>query len=458
MLSLFRHRFERRVPPSLRPYSLRVNVGRGYLAAAVVFFVFYACLAYSYNVYLYPLYSYMGARELEIGMANIVLWAVFAFAAPFFCGMRLQRPGDFLLAILYVAVVPSAIVLNGANRYAADSLPLGFMGGVDTGVGLGILIVSLANLVVIRRPEDLHKSGAGRLPGWLLGANLLAVALILVKTWSYFSFDFGGQYTRRSLARDVFASGSFLAYYCSIFTQGLFPVFLGYGIYLRKHAYTLAGLLSVLVLWGGTGQKYPFFVLVLVVGLMLWYRGLGYVHILLLPLAGIFVIFAGIVEDQLFDYSYINDYLLRRIYAVASTLLGAAQLYVSDHGMGYYKDTLLGALVMGKRSESLTFSVGATIFRRPDINANVDFLALAWMQGGLAAAAAEALAVSVIVIILNRIYQQYRDVMAVCIAVLLASKIVEQSLLTALVSSGTFLMIVALHLMTRQRSGPRSHG
>lgn len=439
-------------------YALRVQTGPGYYMAAVLFFLFYASLAYSYNVYLSPLYDYMGAQELVVGTGEVVLWISCALAAPFFCGLRLQRPGDFLLAFLYMAVVPSALVLQGASRYATDSLPQGFMGGVAAAVGIGILIVSAANLIVIRRGTHTGLAAGGRLPGWLLGANLLALALILVNTWSHFSFDFAGQYTRRYLARDVFSSGSFLAYYCSIFTQGLFPIFLGYGIYRRRHAYTMAGLLSVLVLWGGTGQKYPFLVLVVVVGMMCWYRAIGYVHTLLLPLAGFLVVTAGMVEHELLGYSYINDYFLRRVYAVASTLLGAAQLYVSDHGMGYYKDTLLGALVMGQRSESLTFLVGANIFRRPDINANVDFLALAWMQGGLAAVVAEAVVVSIIVIMLNRIYQQYRDVMAVCIAVLLASKIVEQSLLTALVSSGTFLMIIALHLMTRQRHGPPGRG
>ncbi|AZW42118.1 hypothetical protein CWR61_00680 [Bordetella bronchiseptica] len=147
---------------------------------------------------------------------------------------------------------------------------------------------------------------------------------------------------------------------------------------------------------------------------------------------------------------------MRRVFTVPSTLLGAAELFTSDYGFNHYSDTMFGALLTGVRTEPLSFLVGDTIFHSPGTNANVDFLAVAWMQGGFFAVLIEACIVGALVFVLNYMHETRNNALAVSIAILLATKIVEQSLPVALVSSGILMMILAAHFMMRRKPVPRA--
>ncbi|WP_439811154.1 hypothetical protein QCN28_23640 [Bordetella bronchiseptica] len=435
---------------------VKVTGGRGWLGTAALLFLFYVTVAYSHNVYLYRLYNYMGAAQQEITGLHLASWALFALLGAFFCNPRMYKPGDLVLAIMYVAVVPSVIVLQGASSYAGQVMLYGHVDTLVASVGFGVVLLSCFNALTSRGPANGTYGFNARFMHLLVAANLLALVLMVIYSASYFSFDFSGQYVRRLLARTSFPSGSPIAYYCSIMTQGLFPIFVGYGIQYRKRAYTVIGILNVMVLWGASGQKYPFIVFLLIVFILLWYRRFGFVRFNWLILGGITALLAGVAEDMIFGYSYINDYFLRRVFTVPSTLLGAAELFTSDYGFNHYSDTMFGALLTGVRTEPLSFLVGDTIFHSPGTNANVDFLAVAWMQGGFFAVLIEACIVGALVFVLNYMHETRNNALAVSIAILLATKIVEQSLPVALVSSGILMMILAAHFMMRRKPVPRA--
>lgn len=102
--------------------------------------------------------------------------------------------------------------------------------------------------------------------------NIVVLVFIFFKSAGYFSFDFAGQYARRALAREVFAAGSANGYLSSIGTQAFFPVLFAWGVYRRQWFYLVLGIVNALVLWGAFGQKYPFVVLFLIYGLMVYFR------------------------------------------------------------------------------------------------------------------------------------------------------------------------------------------
>lgn len=430
-------------------YYLRIKAEKGTFQAGLLFFAFYASVVYSYNTYLFSLYDYMGARPKDVSILDVGLWLIVAFLAAYFCGTKLQRPGDFVLAIFYLTVVPCTLVLSNANQFLSELSVVSMFNSIPNAVMLGILILSVANLITSRAHESIRYYFNPTALYILIVANFFALLLLGYLSRDYFSMSFFGHHDRRMLSREFIPGGTLSAYFCSIFTHGVFPILLTYGVQKKKNIYVGIGLLNVLVLWGAFGEKYPMIIAAFIFFVMHYYRRMGYLHIL--HLVGVFlgVVLLGIIEAFVFDYSYINDYFLRRTLVVPEVMLGAAELYVDRFGHGFYTDTLIGVLFNSNRTTPLTLLIGSNIFANDQTNANVNFLALSWMQAGLMGVIIEAAIVAGVIILLNKIYQQRGDWLTISVAFLLATKIIEQSLLTALISSGIMLMLISVFFMTR---------
>lgn len=410
-----------------------------------LFFAYFLVLVWVNNSYLYPLYHYMGAAEKNFDFGLCVYLLCLGFACALLCGGSIRRPGDLLVTLMVMVLVPHAMVLNGANRFSPDSTP---WSGVSLAVASGVLLIGLVNKVRFRPREEGQGASGGRALVLLAAINVTVLAFILMKSIGHFSFDFGGQYVRRLIAREVFAAGSVNAYLASIGTQAFFPVLFAWGVYNRRPFFILLGCLNVLILWGAFGQKYPFIVLGLIYGLMLYFRRFGQIKVSWVISAVLLVLLAGAIEYEAFGYSYLNDYLLRRAFIVPSTLLGAVDQFVGQFGVNFYADTLLASLFGHGRGESLTFQLGTEIYNNPDMNANVNFLAIAYMQLGYWGVLIESLFVAGGVILMNFLFSRYLAFMAVPVAMLFTTKILEQSLLTVLLGSGVFVMLIVLLLMS----------
>ncbi len=199
---------------------------------------------------------------------------------------------------------------------------------------------------------------------------------------------------------------------------------------------------------GAFGQKYPFIVLILIYGLMMYFRKFGRVSVSWIVGALLALLLMGALEHEVLGYSYLNDYLLRRAFIVPSTLLGAVDQFVTQFGSNYYSDTLLGVFFGQGRAETLTFRLGSEIYNNPSMNANVNFFAIAYMQAGYLGVWVESLVVAAIVILMNFLFSRYRAFMAIPVALLFTTKILEQSLLTVLLGSGVFVMLMFLVLIS----------
>lgn len=425
---------------------LTTRIDKSVLLNAVLLFAYFLVLVWVNNSYIYQLYSYMGAAERPLDVLQCLYLLLLAVVCATLAVGRIERPGDLLVAFFVLVLVPHALVLNGANRFAPDAGPTS---GVALAMVLGVSIIALANKIRFYPREQHVSENQGRdVLAVLSFLNLAVLAFILAKSASYFSFDFAGQYVRRAIARDVFATGTAGAYIASIGTQALFPVLFAWGVYRKKKRFLALGILNVVVLWGAFGQKYPIVVVCLIYALMVYFRRFGSIKLSWLLMALLAVLLFGAVEHQLFGYSYLNDYFLRRVFIVPSTLLGAVDAFVVQFGSNFYSDTLLGALFGQGRADPVTFRLGAEMFDSPLMNANVNFFAIAFMQLKYVGVIIESMIVASIVILLNYLYSRRGAVLAIPVALLVASKIIEQSLLTVLLGSGIFFMLVSLVLIT----------
>ena len=82
------------------------------------------------------------------------------------------------------------------------------------------------------------------------------------------------------------------------------------------------------------------------------------------------------------------------------------------------------------------------------MNANVNFFAIAYMHLSYWGVFIESLFVAGAVILMNFLFSRYQAFMAVPVAILFTTKVLEQSLLTVLLGSGVFVMLMVLVLMS----------
>ena len=421
---------------------LLARVDRSVLFNTLLLFTYFAVVVWVNNNYIFSLYEYMGAAKKTVDLALVSYLIILAFVCSLLCGGKIRRPGDLLVTLLIVVLVPHALVLNGANQFSPDAEP---WSGVSLAVLLGVLIIGTANKIRFYPLEDSQRENQGRRVLLLLSIiNLSVLTFIFLKSAGYFSLDFAGQYVRRAVARDVFAAGSVSGYLSSIGTQAFFPVLFAWGVYKRKWFYLALGIVNVLILWGAFGQKYPFIVLFLIYSLMVYFRRFGQVRVSWVVGALLGLLLMGALEYEMLGYSYLNDYFLRRAFVVPATLLGAVNQFVGEFGANYYSDTLLGAMFGQGRAETLTFRLGSEVFNNPSMNANVNFFAIAYMQLGYLGVMAESFFVAAIVLLMNFFFSRYCAFIAIPVALLFTTKILEQSLLTVLLGSGFFVMLLVL--------------
>lgn len=69
---------------------------------------------------------------------------VLALICALLCGGAIRRPGDLLVTLLVVILVPHSLVLNGANQYSPDAQP---WAGVPLAIAFGILIIGIVNKI-----------------------------------------------------------------------------------------------------------------------------------------------------------------------------------------------------------------------------------------------------------------------------------------------------------------------
>lgn len=419
---------------------LSLRLQNALIVNAVLFLAYYSLLIWSNNTYLYQLYEYMGASVRPVDITFILTLPLLAVYSSFLCGDSISKPGDVIVALMVLVLFPHAIILKGANQFSPDSE---ISAGIGLAVLLGVTLLAAANKVRFRKVA-IYSSDATRylrIAGFI---NVLVLLYIIWQSLSYFSFSYSDQYVRRALARVTFPSGSPISYVASVGTQAVFPVLFAWGIYKKHKAFFMMGIVNALVLWGAFGQKYPFIVLALIFLLMSVMKRAGSVSIKWLLIVGMFSILAGAFEQELLGYSYINDYFLRRVFIVPSTLIGAAERYAQMFGWNFYGDTIVSLLMGSNRTESITFLLGREMFSDTATNANVNYIAVAYLQFGYWGAVIESLVVASMLMLMNGLYTSRNTEVAMPIALLLSTKILEQSLSIVMLSSGVLLMLILL--------------
>lgn len=159
------------------------RVDRSILLNTVLLFAFFSATVWVNNNYIYHLYDYMGsAKNCRLRLVS-VLDGLGAHLCPV-VWRAIRRPGDLLVTLLVVILVPHSLVLNGANQYSPDAQP---WAGVPLAIAFGILIIGIVNKIRFHPLGALQRENQGRRMLVLLSVlNIVVLVFIFFKSAGYF--------------------------------------------------------------------------------------------------------------------------------------------------------------------------------------------------------------------------------------------------------------------------------
>ncbi|WP_144244127.1 hypothetical protein [Nitrincola sp. A-D6] len=413
-----------------------------------LYFSYYLLIVILYNYSLYDLYSYKGAEKIINLELRVIFCIFFSILSATITPKLLRKPGDYLVFILTIGLIPTVVILNGVSRYS----------NVDFEYIL-IVFLTMTALAIFNSVDNLKNNylsfKINKSIVVIIGAlNIIAIILVLYKTQSYFSLSYDGYHIRRILSKDIFQPGKLESYYVSIFLQGMFPVIFVFSMVEKNRFLIYVSLASIIVLWGAFGERYTV-VLAIFLYLIIFFhkknngKGVGSIYILLVLIG---ILCTGILEKYLFDSIYINDHLLRRIYAVPAIINDAYIQYAKSIGFNEYCDTKLYIFHCIDRTINVAYLVSQKIINDPDMNANTNFITYSFVNAGFFGVFIEVAIVGAIVVICNYVFIKETNYFIFSVCLLMALKIIEKSLPISLISSGILLIMAISYLSYRKRT------
>jgi hypothetical protein len=271
---------------------------------------------------------------------------------------------------------------------------------------------------------------------------LAAVAVALMNSRQSGGLTIADAYERRMVGRDIFQSGSFIAYLNVMSMNGINPfiAFLG-GLLNRKSLALLAAFFAG-VFFFSVGVKAPMAVagLAYLVGLGVRSGRPGiFFHAVIIVTALLFLTF--LIEYAGVGYSQVAEYYFRRIFVIPG--------FDVQHYMGLMFESggQLWSPWTGINSDlSPTFLIGALFFGNVQDNVNTNAFIYALAAGGFPAYVATIAFVGGLLKAFDALYAASSNAGYLYLGFLFSILVTEQSATTALVSSGVGLLFGLLVL------------
>jgi hypothetical protein len=396
----------------------------------------------SYVLGLLGLYYFHGNYQNEsYGYNQIETSAEFLTCSIFsiiFCTYllvrRYKKSSDYFLLLYGLIVIVPYGVLHGISRVEG--------GQVEVDIILLLipyLVVMLICKANVRYPNILLIHEDNILKFFLL-LSVITIVMLIINSPSQASFSLIDSYGRRLEARDTYGSGTFIAYSSSMVMNGLLPLYAFLGAYNKKIVYLFLSVFLYSIFFYIYGVKAPLLYIIFagILGYSIknssrqdgFYRLFHYIFIGLIAFA--------CLEILLFEYSYIEDYLIRRVFYVGGYLVGVYFNFMDSNQFSWV------AGLLDPTNKGISLYIGEDFLGIADTNANTNTFLYFLAQYGVLGYLISVIIVGVFLSMLDCLGAKNKVI--VFISVLYSILILEQSATTALVSSGIGLICVLYYL------------
>ena len=406
----------------------------------------YLFQALVYTGGLFTLYRYhgfyanqsYGYGQIQISFEYIIL---FIFSVVFCISLfarRYKKPSDYFLLFYGLTVVVPYAILHDIYR-VNDGRIL---------IDIALLLIPFFFVMLIcninLKLTQIKLVNERYLFRFFLLFSMVVLSLLICNPPSSASFSLIDSYERRHEARVVYISGGFIAYGSSMVMNGVLPLLVFLGVLNKTKVYWFIGLLFYCIFYYIYGVKAPL--------LYMLFAGIfGYsvrndtvnAFYNIFIYAPIFLMVISWIEIVFYDYSYVEDYLIRRIYYGGSFVMGAYFNYFDSN----YFSWSVGLL--GPGMKSISMYIGEDFLGLDGLNANTNTFIYFLGQYGVFGYVFSIILVGILLSLFNFIGLKRK--VLVFISVLYSILILEQSATTALVSSG-ILLITLSYYFSKQKS------
>lgn len=399
---------------------------------------------------LYYLHGYYENQSYGYGQIQLTFEFLMSFVFSIvFCIFLLARiykkPSDYFLLLYGLIVIVPYAVLYGIYREEGGWIVFDI---------IMLLIPFLCILFFCRKKLKLTNISLFEEKNFLNFFLLLSMVVglfLIFNSPPSASFSLINSYDRRIEARDLYTSGSIIAYASSIVMNGILPLLAFLGAFNKKITYLVIAFLFYALFYYIYGVKAPLLYMVFACvlgysmrnnnGAKFFYQTIPYIFICLVAFAWF--------EILIFKYSYLEDYLIRRIFYVGSHLIGAYFNFM-DGNYFAWDSGLLASTTKG-----ISMYIGEDFLGYEGANANTNTFVYFLAQYGAVGYVFSIMLVVFILSIFNSL--EIKNKAVVFISVLYSILILEQSATTALISSGIFLIGMA-YLFSRQKDKKNIYG
>ena len=398
----------------------------------VVFLTLYSGgLIASYQLFLQETNEYLGYQPIILSFEYLSSVILFVLLAGAFIPVRIIKPSDFFFLFYCILVlVPYSVLHPIMGSVAFEKLM--------TNIGVLLLPLVVIKLVTHRASPIFFPRliSTDRLVGVLNVLAIVGTGYVALNAPSAAGFDMMAL-DRRLEAREIFLTGAAGAYVLSVVLNGLLPFIAFYsGLTGKRYLVGTVALCSV-VFFYLLGVKAH----ILMVG-MGWLLGgamranaLSKMQTKIERIV-LFVFLVFFVEYVWMDYSFVGDYLIRRLFSVPPLLMSAyfdlfndpLQDWIFWKGIDY--------------PGGVTYLVGKAYFNDPDANANTNAFIHQLASGGAPMFAATILLVAGFFFLIDSVYAARGNKIFMYLGFIYAVLLVEQNATTALLSSGVGLLLI----------------
>lgn len=289
---------------------------------------------------------------------------------------------------------------------------------------------------------------------WLMpvvcGLLLLAAAVSYSIAGGYGSFNLSEGYVRRLAGRDSFAENGFAAYLMQMSMNGLAPFLAYLGAIKRSSVALLMAVVFAIFSYWLIGVKAPLINVTVLAFLGYWVHFGKLANFATWFLRALWLIlFLAVIELKIFDYSVLTDYGVRRFALVNANI----QSYFFDAmGQQGWDDMLVSGLNFSGFS-SPEFFVGYFYMNDELTNANTNAYLHQTAIGGITGYLMAVFLTVAVTFVLDFMYFRRGRVEVFAISAIFGILLIEQAVMTAMVSSGIVLCILLVLMFSRDKEG-----
>ncbi|MCZ2443340.1 MAG: hypothetical protein LC101_06165 [Flavobacteriales bacterium] len=347
---------------------------------------------------------------------------------------RFQKPSDFFLFFYSTIVVLPYSVLHTQTGHI-------FLGNLLV-LYLPLLSVYLFSGINFRLPawrwiEVGRRIDEKKLIYAIAAITVVTIYFLLKKAPASASFSLSDIYTRRLDAREIYGSRTLLAYLSAIVMNGALPLFAFWGYRKRNLIIALLPVPLFSLFFYIYGVKSPIVYIVAAYLLSYFIEKFSIDSLLRAIFLGLTVLVAAVLlEIWINDYSYLQQYILRRAYYVTTNII---EIYF-DFFHRYLDSPLTGFRYI---PEGISIYVGAIFFKTSGVNANTNTFLYFLAQFGLIGYLAVTAFIGILFSIFDKLATTYTTF--VFFSFMYAILILEQSATTALLSSGIGVLAILFY-------------